>query len=377
MSAAMTCREMNLKIFQGQPIPHVLFQPRIEPWVDLSIRKGTFPPAMAGLEMRDVYKHLGLSMRYIQYFTGQPDPVQRSFSRRVKIHSAADARGGMQVFDTPYGELVTRFQAAGEAGCRIVDFPVHGPEDLRKLQWLYENTLFSYNQDNFEKGAAYLGDLGEAQFFLPRSPYQSLALDWMKFEQFAIALMEDPGQFESVIKAIDASYDPLFSQLSEASGPNVLNFGENIDAQLLSPRFFETYHIPFYQKRAEQLRKGGKFTHAHFDGSLKAILKYLRHLPFDGIEALTAAPMGDVTLEQIKENLGDKILLDGIPAVLFLPPFTLEDIQACVEKVVKLFSPGLVLGISDEIPMACGPEAIKSLEWIRDYCRSTKHPSFH
>lgn len=374
MNTAMTCREINLRIFQKQPVPHVLFQPRIEPWIDLSTRKGTLAKELIGLEMRDVYQHLGLSMRYIHYFTGQPDPVQRTFSPKVKHHFVSDAQGGMQVFETPHGELVTRFKAAGEAGCRIVDFPVHGPEDLRKLQWLYENTEYSFSQENFEQGAAFLGDLGEPQFFLPRCPYQSLALDWMKFEQFVIALMESPGQFDSLMKAIDTAYDPLFAQLSQASGPNVLNFGENVDAQLLSPRFFEKYHMPYYEKRASQLRKGGKFTHAHFDGSLRAILKYFKELPFDGIEALTPAPMGDVSIELIKESLGDKILLDGIPAVLFLPPFTLEDIQACVENLVKLFAPGLVLGISDEIPMACGPEAIKSLVWIRDYCKTVTPP---
>ncbi len=38
----------------------------------------------------------------------------------------------------------------------------------------------------------------------------------------------------------------------------------------------------------------------------------------DGIEAITPKPQGDVTLEEVKEALGDDIyLVDGIAAVLF------------------------------------------------------------
>jgi hypothetical protein len=36
----------------------------------------------------------------------------------------------------------------------------------------------------------------------------------------------------------------------------------------------------------------------------------------DGIEAITPEPQGDVTLEEMKEGLGDDlVLLDGIPAL--------------------------------------------------------------
>ena len=30
----MNFREMNLRVFQGKPLPHVFFQPRFEPWYE-------------------------------------------------------------------------------------------------------------------------------------------------------------------------------------------------------------------------------------------------------------------------------------------------------------------------------------------------------
>jgi hypothetical protein len=365
----MTYREMNLRVFQRKPIPQILFQPRIEPWFDLHRRKGDLPKDLIGLDVAGAYDALGLSMRYVHYFTGQPDPVERTFAKEVRVHSKTTERGGAQIIDTPHGQLVTGYLEAGEAGCRIVDFPVKQPGDLKKLEWLFRNTRYSFNRSYFDQGSAFIGDRGQPQFWVPRSPYQSLSLEWMKFEDFVLALMDAPLEIEQVMKAIDDSYDDLFLQIVREGGPTIINFGENIDSNLLSPRFFERYHIPYYLKRSTPLRESGIFTTVHLDGSIKSLLPYLKDLPFDGLEALTPAPMGDATLEEMKNRMGDKVLLDGIPAIFFIPPFTLEDVQRCVERIIQLFAPRLVLGISDEFPMAAGEEGIDRLKWVVDYCK--------
>ena len=99
---------------------------------------------------------------------------------------------------------------------------------------------------------------------------------------------------------------------------------------------------------------------------------YLRDIPFDGVEALTPTPQGDVTLEEIAEHLGDKILLDGVPAVLFMPQYSNEELMETVERVVSLFHPRLVLGISDELPEGTGPQALDRVRRVAEWCRT--HP---
>jgi hypothetical protein len=92
--------------------------------------------------------------------------------------------------------------------------------------------------------------------------------------------------------------------------------------------------------------------------------------PFDGLEALTPLPQGDVSLEQIKEHIGDKVLLDGIPAVLFLPTYTCEKLMETVEQIVDLFHPRLVLGVSDEVPQGAeAGGAIKKLKMVAEWCQ--------
>ncbi|MFX0154996.1 MAG: hypothetical protein ACFE9Q_10755, partial [Candidatus Hodarchaeota archaeon] len=119
---------------------------------------------------------------------------------------------------------------------------------------------------------------------------------------------------------------------------------------LAPPKYFEKYLIPHYEKRVKQLHKFGKFCHIHMDGSLRDLLPYLEDLPFDGLEALTAKPQGDVTLKELQESIGSKVLLDGIPAILFLPQYSFKYVRQYTYDVLEMFSPNLILGVSDELP---------------------------
>ena len=41
------------------------------------------------------------------------------------------------------------------------------------------------------------------------------------------------------------------------------------------------------------------------------------------------------------------------------------------EKIVQMFAPRLILGVSDEVPEGTGPESIERLRLIADWCRRT------
>jgi hypothetical protein len=365
----MTKREMNLKIFRGEELSEILFQPRMEPWFAWHKQFNTLPAEFQHDTLLDFYDRLDVSMRYIHYYSDIPDPVVREFSDKVKIHQRQKDDLLTITYHTPLGSMTEVQKWTIDQTWRTIDFPVKNLDDLRKLKWLCENTVYSFNPENFLKGDAFIGDRGEPQFWLPKSPYQALCQTWMKLQDFIYALMDAPEAVEDVFSAIDTSYDPLFQAITSCGKVNIINFGENIHVNLLSPAFFEKYFIPYYEKRCSQLRQAGTFTHVHIDGYFKPLLKFLNTLPFDGYEALTPQPQGDVSLEQIKEHIGDKILLDGIPAILFLKHHPLEDMQKCVEKICRLFAPRLILGISDELPEAADESGIERVKWVADYCK--------
>ncbi len=369
MTGDMTFRQMNLNVFRGQPIPHVLFQPRLEPWYDWHRMFGCMPEPYREMSLREFIDDLGVSMRYIDYYTGMPGPIVDGYGPEVRVRQAFSAPEGWRVYETPHGDLVEKHLLTPDRTWRLVGFPVRTVDDLKKLRWLYRRRAFTFSAETFAAGSAFIGERGEPQFYLPRSPFQALAINWMRYEDFIYALADYPTEVEATMQAIDAAYDPLYEQLTGAEALHIVNFGENVHGQLVSPRYFERYLLPWYEKRAGQLRQAGIFTHIHIDGYFKGLLPYLKDLPVDGLEALTPTPQGDVPLELLAEHIGSKILLDGIPAVYFMDTYSREALMACVEQVVRLFHPRLVLGVSDEVPEGAGPEAIARVRLVAAWCR--------
>lgn len=381
----MDFREMNLRVFQGKPVPQFFFQPRFEPWYDWHKIFHCMPPRFEGKSLRDVYDEMQVSMRTVHYYTGMPDPIVHRYDPEARIQERYDGERRTIRYETPYGVLVEGLKWTQDQTWRTVEFPVRQRTDFAALRWLFQHMHEEFSAENFAQGDAYVGERGVPQFWVPKSPYQALAQQWMRLEDLIFALVDCREEVEETLRVIDAAYNPLYEQLV-ANGPGeagamspasatpgrlrILNFGENLHEALMGPRYFERYFFPFYEKRCAQLRQAGIFTHVHMDGYFHSLLKYLRHLPFDGLEALTPVPQGDVTLEEMREHIGDKVLLDGIPAVLFLPTFSREELMETVEKVVRYFSPRLVLGISDELPEGADEEGITRLQMVSEWCRS-------
>ncbi len=365
----MDFRTANLRIFQREAVKQVFFQPRIEPWFHWHRIFNQLPAGYRFDEMTSLFDKLGCSMRYVHYYTGMPDPVTRRFGANVNIRRTEDANQATTVYETPYGALTEVQHYTVDQTWRTVDFAVKTRNDLKALRWLYGHTSYHFDANAFEIGADYVGRRGVPQFWVPKSPYQALAQVWMKLPDLIYALADFPEEVEETMTAIDAAYDPLYAEIAAAGVVQILNFGENIHEQLLSPRYFERYLLPFWEKRVGQLRAAGVFSHVHLDGYFKNLLPYLKDLPFDGLEALTPEPQGDVSLTAIKAHIGDKILLDGIPAVLFLETYSRAQLLETTRRVIDLFSPNLVLGISDELPQGAGLEAIERVRWIADFCK--------
>ena len=192
----------------------------------------------------------------------------------------------------------------------------------------------------------------------------------MGVENLIYALADFPKKVERLMQAINSSHDPLYEDIISYGKVRIVNFGENIDANIVSPPYFEKYCLPFYEKRSTQLQKAGIYTYIHIDGSFKPLVKHLKDLPFDGLEALTPLPQGDVSLEEMKEAIGDKILLDGIPAIIFLPDYPLEKFKDFMRKIIELFWPRLILGASDEVPPSADVERVRIIfEMVSDFNR--------
>ena len=356
----MSSRERILRTFQRRDKDGIVWQPRIYYWYNGRQTAGTMPEKYEGMSMLQIYDELGASPRYSPEVLGL-SPFRMTTDDAVKSHTEDRGEEVVSVHDTPVGSLraVVRKGSQG-SGDYHTEYPVKSPGDMKIMTYILDHTSFTFDREAFEEAERRFGDRGIVQSYYPRAPFQRLVISYMGFENTVYALADYRAETEAFMKAIDAWDDGMYEAILD-SPLEILNFGENIDANIDSPRYFREYLLPYYTKRVNQLHEKGKFCHVHMDGSLKPLLPFITEPGFDGIEAATPLPQGDITPEELKDALGDTILLDGIPAVLFLPEYPTEELEEFAVGILELFSPNLILGVSDELPPPGDIEKIRAV----------------
>ena len=356
----LSFRDMNLAIFRGEDPGGVLWQPRLEYWYDVNEKRGTLPEHLKEASLLDVYDYCHASVRY---FT---NPLRGRYKNVQVTEQWEDEKRLRRTWETPVGTL-TEVVHYDEWGLSIynTEYKLKKPEDFKVLEFMLQDEEWYWDQEAYEQDLQWVGERGCPQFFFRRSPIQGLFIEHMGFEKTIYMMYDHPALIQHYVEVASEADNAMYEVLCQAP-VQILNFGENIDATMDPPPIWSEHLVPYYRQRVEQLHAAGKFVHIHVDGTMKPLLPHLGDCPWDGIEAATPLPQGDVTLEEIKGALGDRVLLDGIPAVYFLPSFSTEALIECVKHVVELFYPRLVLGISDEIP----PDGdIERVRLVGEHCQ--------
>ncbi len=342
----------------------VIWQPRIDCWIsDKLFADGALPGIYKGMSKVELYKELGCSARVYEY----NDCIQCIRDDTVKYRREDDGETVTEYLETPVGTVSQRLKRSANTWAMLVDkWWVTNEEELRIFAYIERHTHWGFSMETFEKVKAEWGDLGAPCVFIPRVSLQRLYIDLMGVEEAVYALMDYPETVEAYFAALHESQMELIDVLCE-SPINIINFGDNIHSGTLSPELFKKYVLPEYRIRCEKLRKAGKFSYSHFDGDNRGLMEYYQQTGLDGIEAITPLPQGDVTLEEAREALGDNMyMVDGIPAVYFDEIFPEEVLVECVHKLIDLFAPHLILGISDEISSTGDIERIRLVGRIVD-----------
>lgn len=341
----MTFRERHLAIFRRDPVDRVLWQPRLEHWYAVHTRNGSLPDRYRGMGHFELYDELNCSPRTYFMFNPCFKTIQEG-----DVESSGEQVGDTHVSTvrTPVGELRTAHRNIGSSHM-TVEYLIKTPADMRVQQYLLEHQRVEFDEELFRRRDAELGDRAAPTCYLPRINIQRLFINLMGFENTIYALHDWPDETRALIEAINQA-DDQFYEAVKASPIEIVNFGDNVDGNMLAVPHFQEFVQPYYRQRAAELRAAGKHCHPHWDGAIKTILPFCRDCGFDGFEALTPEPQGDVTIEQIKDALGDDlILVDGIPCTHFLPQHSYREVEDFTLKLLNMFAPNLVLGISDEI----------------------------
>ncbi len=361
----MTRKELNLAIFEGKA-DKVLWQPRLETWIHHHRANGTLPDRYKNLDYFGIYDSLRASVRYaasagIESYMEPNDVEYRT--EQHKDHYIV-------ITKTPSGEIRTVYRDIWENGelknRRIADFPVKTPQDLRVIIDLVERQQFIANQDAFKNASNAVGHRAEPTIFLSSSGFTELIKNHCGLLNTYYLLYDHRSLVEEYLEACDRRDDRMIDAALQLPC-RIFNLGDHATNEFTPPPILKRYLIPRWQRISERLHKHGRFVHTHWDGNSALMLPYLLETGLDGVEALTPEPMGDMTLEQIKDAVKDKmVVLDLIRAIDFLPNFPMSEMLDFTKRIIDMFAPKLILGISDEISQVGEIEKVEAVSELVD-----------
>lgn len=361
----MTRKELNLAIFEGKA-KGVLWQPRLETWIGHHLEYGTMPERFRDMEPLEIYDALGCSIRYGACVGIEQFEIRDDLIKIEEIHPDHT----VQIVRTPLGELRTVYRDVWEndrhTNHRIEEFPVKTVKDLAVLTDLVNRQQFRANPAAFEKAAKSVGHRGEPTIFLSSSGFTDL-IKWSCGLLNTYYLLSDcPAEVETYLEACDRRDDRQIDAALKLPC-RIFNLGDHATNEFTPPPILKKYLIPRWQRIAKRLHSADRFVHSHWDGNSRHILPLLPDTHLDGVEALTPAPMGDMTLEQIKKAVGDRmVVLDLLPAIDFLANHPTEKLLDFTRQVIDLFAPRLILGVSDEISQVGQIEKIEAVSGLVD-----------
>ena len=363
----MTRKELNLAIFQGTT-DKVLWQPRLEMWIDHRRNTDTMPDRFKGMDNFGIYDELRCSPRY-NVHSGLSSWREEEFGRRTEEIDHNHVAG---ILETPWGELRTVTKRVWESDQvvneRIEEFPVSTAEGLLILTKMAETVQFKIDPNAFTESEAEQGDRAASSIICQSDAYTDLIKSYSGLINASYLLADCPKEMDAYIEVCHARDDRWLAEIFKIPCP-IYNLGDHTTNEFTPPPILERYCMPRWRKISKLMTEHGRYVHSHWDGNSRHLLPYLKDSGLHAVEALTVAPMGDMTLEGIKEAVGDQIVvLDMIPVIYVLPNYPVGDLMDFVKRVIDMFAPRLILGVSDELSAPC---EIQRIDMIADLIDKT------
>lgn len=175
-------------------------------------------------------------------------------------------------------------------------------------------------------------------------------MDFFERPDFVAAVMD--LQAEAVIqraeKILKAGIDCLYIGDPSAS------------ASLISPRHFEQFCLPAYQKFCTHFKDDGILIYIHVCGNSDPILEMLAATGVHAVEPLD--PLGGVSVADAKRRIGDKVALMGGVNTVTLDSGTVEKVTTeSIRKCREGGPHGYVLAAGDMVPPGTPIENLRAM----------------
>lgn len=298
----------------------------------------------------------GISTIHRQFNVGEYVPGTNAFNQIYdeKVQEIVEEKSDKQIitWNTPIGSLkaVREYNPISYSWSRV-EYPVKTVSDLKVLRYIAEHTVYVPAYDRVLKLDRNLGEYGLPIVALPGTPVAQLILNWAGVITTSYLFTDAPREMELIIEAIAEHQKRAYEITAEAPCDYVI-FCDNLTSNIYG-RFFKTLMADYYKKQIAYLHKHGKKVVTHVDGTLRGILEQLEGTGIDCAEALTPLPVGDVSIKELRELAGERIILwGGIPGAMFGPSFGRDEIKRQVLEIIRYHRENkkFVVGVADQVP---------------------------
>ena len=320
---------------------------------------GSFIPDSAPIceyqgSMPDRYKDFSLLDFYREFDWGFHAHIYNwldiEYTNNVEKFIEQDDKEQRIYLRTPKGELVHKNRLALDGSWCPCEHFVKTLKDLEIIQLVVESEKYTPRYDLVAGVLEGLGQQGQADICINRSPFGKLVHEYMGFEKVVYALMDAPQVITDFMK-VQKSRDIEVIRLAAESPARLVIISDHADENLIAPNHYEQYCIPFYQKATKILHKANKFVSTHLDGNFKGFFPILHKTGFDILDGCTPAPMFNYQVEELAEIMPEGMYaFCGVPASLFCQGLPTEEILAFGDRITKALKGRAILNVGDILP---------------------------
>jgi hypothetical protein len=341
-----------IKLLNGEKPDRVVWTADISYWIAGQKQAGKADPIWDTEEgYLRLCRDLGIMPYYYydKFWLGEP-----RYTSDVELVTETNGESTVTHIRTPVGELTQELvylPVSCSVGTRV--HFVQSEADLDVLRYVIEHRhLVPVCLDDYEQrmGLWRLYD-GLPSIALPRSPLSAFTYEWAGVERAIYLLMDCEDVVAEIFRLMEEQEAPILDAVC-AAAPPLVHFADNLSSDVIGG-LYDTYMVGNHRRRIDRLHAAGIRCAVHLDGVVRGLLPRLVRSGFDAIEALTPVPAGDLDACEMNDLAGtDRVILwGGVPGIMFAPPYTWEDMEGHVRRVLKAWqNRPFVLGVADQVP---------------------------
>ena len=257
-------------------------------------------------------------------------------------------------YDTPLGSLERiRVWEQGSYSWAIKKWGVQTEKDLEILAYAMGKRQFKPVVQNYKDWVDYTGEDGLVYVNTGYSAMGQLLNYWMGVENTIYASFDMEEALEDCVNAINSSNLEQVEMIASEFDAPVIIMGDNFSSDVQSPKFFDRWSRDYYTKAVQIMHDHGKKVAVHVDGKLKGLLKTMKDVGFDCIDAVTPGSVGGMNAAQARQEAGnDLILSGGIPNELWYDYSPMEKFEQAVKDwlALKDVSYRMIAAAGDQVP---------------------------